>query len=181
MDKLDKNLIIEIALNLSLSDIVKFCQTSKNIKKWVCDSRDFWNRKLYDDLGETSPNPKERYRFIYWDSLLYSDFGITSNNPKLAYKNLNKIIQKEYDIYPKISTTFKSFKKSIVDFIMGLNYKEKIGFITGKFNLDFLIENFIIDNYPKFVFSKRKVDDVITLFTKLILIRLHYNNDDSLL
>jgi len=181
MDKLDKNLIIEIALNLSLSEIVKFCQTSKNIKKWVCDSRDFWNRKLYDDLGETSPNPKERYRFIYWDSSLYADFGITSDQPEIAYKTLNKIIQNEYDKYPNMLTTFKSFKEDIIDFILGLNYKEQIGFITGRFNLDFLIENFIMDNYPELLFNKRKVDDIIRLFTQLIKNRINYTNDDALL
>lgn len=47
--KMPKDVIRELAINLEPNDLVNFCQTSKRMYETVCNSQDFWWRKLQKD------------------------------------------------------------------------------------------------------------------------------------
>ena len=70
MQTLPKDVTIEMALNLSPPDLVSFCSASKTQNR-VCNSDDFWRRKLQRDYPEKFlegiKNPKEIYikKFTY--------------------------------------------------------------------------------------------------------------------
>ena len=48
MESLPKDVAIEMALNLSPVDLIRFCSASKAQNR-ICNSRDFWRRKLEKD------------------------------------------------------------------------------------------------------------------------------------
>ena len=50
MDKLDKNLLIETAIELDLEDLISLCQVSKRMRSILCDNKDFWMRKLQNEI-----------------------------------------------------------------------------------------------------------------------------------
>ena len=70
METLPKDVAIEMALNLSPPDLINFCAASK-IQNRVCNSNDFWRRKIHKDypetIGQVIENPKEFYiqKFTY--------------------------------------------------------------------------------------------------------------------
>ena len=71
METLPKDVAIEMALNLSPADVIRFCSASKAQNR-ICNSRDFWRRKLEKDYpevlkSEDIENPKELYiqKFTY--------------------------------------------------------------------------------------------------------------------
>ena len=72
MNILDKNVQMEIVLNLSPVDIVKYCSTGKSQYENICNSNTFWRRKLEKDYPQemidlqrngikTIQNPKKLY------------------------------------------------------------------------------------------------------------------------
>ena len=52
MDYLPKDVTVEIALNLKPADLVKFCSVNRKTNSRICDSKDFWRRKLVKDYPE---------------------------------------------------------------------------------------------------------------------------------
>lgn len=74
MERLDKNLLIETALDLDNASLVKLCQTSKKINNVICENNNFWMRKLFRDfpnlIGKIPLN--NNYRRIY-KSLINND------------------------------------------------------------------------------------------------------------
>ena len=73
METLPKDVAIEMALNLSPADLIRFCSASKAQNR-ICNSNDFWRRKLKKDYPEVLKteggiieNPKELYiqKFTY--------------------------------------------------------------------------------------------------------------------
>ena len=73
MEGLSKDITREILLNLSPPDIINFCLTNKEKKTIICDSNEFWFKKLEKDypseLRDGTPvnDAKKRYinRFTY--------------------------------------------------------------------------------------------------------------------
>ncbi len=51
LSRLSKDVIIYMALNLDLPEILKLCQTSRRFNKTVCKNRDFWSNKLQRDFN----------------------------------------------------------------------------------------------------------------------------------
>jgi len=50
MEKLDRDTLFSIALELNLPDLLKFCRSSKRINDLVCKRDDIWNSKLKSDF-----------------------------------------------------------------------------------------------------------------------------------
>ena len=66
MEKLDKNLLIETAIELDLKDLISLCQVSKRMRNILCDNKDFWMRKLHKEFPYTIGRFKNvNYRNIY--------------------------------------------------------------------------------------------------------------------
>ena len=52
MNNLPKDVTVEIALNLRPADLVKFCSVNRKTNSHICDSKDFWRRKLIKDYPD---------------------------------------------------------------------------------------------------------------------------------
>ena len=67
MDKFPKEMLIEIALELNMKNIIKFCRTNKKINSAVCENENFWRQKLLKDYPNYSQlsSIQESYRKKY--------------------------------------------------------------------------------------------------------------------
>ena len=70
MNYLPKDLLIELALDLDLPEVIKFCSSSQRINKTICESDVFWSKKFIRDYGDypkttkTTETWKEFYKFV---------------------------------------------------------------------------------------------------------------------
>jgi len=64
-NKMNKDVLIELALELDLPDLYNFCLASPKLA-FVCNSKDFWRKKIWKDyqLRDISENPKESYKML---------------------------------------------------------------------------------------------------------------------
>ena len=65
MESLSKDTLILLAMELDYADILKFCQTSKKINRYVCKNNDFWRNKLYLTYPLARKIESEDYEKIY--------------------------------------------------------------------------------------------------------------------
>ena len=128
MDTLPKELTIEIALNLKPADLVKFCAGNRKISQRICDSNDFWRRKLERDYPEEMKelkgivikNPKDVYmkRFSFISKSIeefipkYLDIVFT---PTRAQR-INNVFKKKfyealYELYVDVSENYQATLK----------------------------------------------------------------------
>lgn len=64
MEKLPKDVLMELALELNLPDIVSLCRTSSRIDRDVCENSIFWRNKIRKDFPEAkymSKNTRQIY------------------------------------------------------------------------------------------------------------------------
>ena len=47
MDKLPKDIVALLAIDLDYVDILKFCRSSSRMNRFICQNEDFWRNKLY--------------------------------------------------------------------------------------------------------------------------------------
>lgn len=70
MDKFPKEILIEIALDLDMEHIIKFCKTNKRVNLAICENENFWRMKLikdypnHDSLSQIKENYRNKYRRI---------------------------------------------------------------------------------------------------------------------
>ena len=121
---------VEIALNLKPADLVKFCSVNRKTNSRICDSKDFWRRKLIKDYPDEMKeigdiiltNPKKVYmeRFVYisrkieefvdqMEIILFEDFRQYINEEYRQdlfntlyelYENLSERMTEKLDRYP---------------------------------------------------------------------------------
>ncbi|GAG79205.1 unnamed protein product, partial [marine sediment metagenome] len=53
MDKIPKDIIVLLALELDISDVLTYCRLSKRFNNAVCNNFSFWYNKLFKDFGFT--------------------------------------------------------------------------------------------------------------------------------
>ena len=70
MEKLPKDILIEIALNLNPNDVISFCKSGKRENQVICQNEHFWRQKLVKDYPE------------------YVNFELTQINYKTNYLNM---------------------------------------------------------------------------------------------
>ena len=69
MEKLPKDMIIYLAMEMELPEIISFCNTSKKINERVCKNNIFWRNKIEKErpglLDYLSDEKQKDYRKIY--------------------------------------------------------------------------------------------------------------------
>ena len=110
MDHLPKDLLIELALDLDLPEVIKFCGTSQRINKTVCESDIFWMKRFIRDYGDYPKTTKttETWKEFYYKILNTSGYdllweGLMTNNLDLVKFGVEKdpskinVIRREED------------------------------------------------------------------------------------
>ena len=87
MESLPKDVAIEMALNLSPPDLVRLCSASKAQNR-ICNSNDFWRRKLEKDY------PEEVFHSYVTE--------IPIENPKQIYINKFTFVTKKIHVFIQI-------------------------------------------------------------------------------
>ena len=68
MDKLHNDVLIKLAIDLDLPDIIKWCSINKRFNKLTCENDIFWMNKFYNDYGKYPKNSditwKEFYKYV---------------------------------------------------------------------------------------------------------------------
>ena len=102
MNTLPKDVTVEIALNLKPVDLVKFCVANKKTNSRICDSKDFWRRKLVKDYPDEMKEIEE-------DAVL--------ENPKKIYMQRFRYISAKIEEFMEqmISIIFEDFEKFLND------------------------------------------------------------------
>jgi len=100
MEKLPKDILIEIALDLDLQSILGYCLSSKYINEKVCENKNFWVNKLY------------------------KDFNIDHRESKLSakkyYLELNNLLKK-YDLDALLSYGLKNDRNDLIKIAINKN------------------------------------------------------------
>lgn len=148
MDRVPKDVLIDLALELSLPDLLNLCRSSST--SFICYSDVFWTKKLKKDYGIIGvSNPKEAYKNIptfkkhcknlintnvvngysFVLEMIDSDYFNNVNNYVVFKFLLNKILSKGIGLanyyiieYNKISTT--NIYKSMISTDPELSYDE---------------------------------------------------------
>ena len=67
-DRLPKDLLFKLALELSLPDLLSFC-SNERVNQLVCQQKDIWLAKLKQDFGVDyqmlKTDPRENYELLY--------------------------------------------------------------------------------------------------------------------
>ena len=109
MEKTTKDIVIELAIQLDLPDILQFCLTSKKINNYVCSNKDFWIRKMYLDYG------------IKFADINYDD-------PRKYYENIRKLKTTDFFNYSQLGN---DDPKVYYDFIKERGDYYNAGFINA--------------------------------------------------
>ena len=126
METLPKDVAIEMALNLSAPDFISFCSASKAQNR-VCNSNDFWRRKLERDYpeellesyqtGEPIANPREVYinKFTFVSRKIENFVEEFIEN--LFGETLSKFLTKEYrkELYLRLYRMYETLKRDNID------------------------------------------------------------------
>jgi len=104
MENLDRNVLFNLVLKLSLEDISKFCLLSKRFNELICESSDFWRIKLFQDFNfkTEEKNTKKIYQDIlenknYCNRLLLEG---KVKEDQFVINSLDSLFeQKEYEDY----------------------------------------------------------------------------------
>ena len=119
MESLPKDVVQEMALNLSPADLIEFCTSSKKYNKILCESETFWRRKLEKDYPEVVYQVQHK---------IGGDVSIVVKrikNPKELYINKFKHISQELE--------------EAIERIIRRFYGEHFrAFFTEKYKTDFL-------------------------------------------
>ena len=111
MENLPKDVLIEMALNLSPPDLISFCASSSTKNKIVCNSDSFWYRKLQKNYpeefyqmvsGEAErveiPSSKAKQRYIDKFTFISRRIEDISREfiERVFYEGFSKFLTKEY-------------------------------------------------------------------------------------
>ena len=94
MSKLNKDMMVKIALELDLPDLMNLCVTDPEFRRKICDNDDMWRMKMKRDF----PNVEVRsIKDTY--TLLYSKLKFVHDETKVPmpeiYKNVSTILSTE--------------------------------------------------------------------------------------
>ena len=124
MESLPKDVMAEMALNLSAPDLISLCSASKSQNR-ICNSNDFWRRKLEKDY------PEELFEFY--------KSGTPVENPKQVYINKFTFLSRKIEEFVEefIEKIFQdNFSKFLSkEYKNRLNYKSDSGLLKQNRNL----------------------------------------------
>ena len=189
MEKLNKDELFTIAVELNLPSLLKFCSINKRIYEKIHNNDDIWNYKLnklfpdYKSL-KLEMKPSEIYRLLYFLKVkcrLYHDIHELCNTEilDLSHKNL-KHLPKEIGQLKKLRFLYLSYNGliTIPKEICQLKNLERINLAHNKLNI---IPKEIgqLNNLIEFYLSSNKLKQIpeeISLLKKLR--ELHLSNND---
>lgn len=94
MEKLNKDELILLALELDLGSILKFCASSKRFNEKICQDNNFWRRKLDKERpGIVAILPSDNYREIYTNLVKYEKKQIFANKNLYSVKYTTNPLQ----------------------------------------------------------------------------------------
>ena len=130
MESLPKDVAIEMALNLSPPDLINFCATSKTQNR-VCNSNDFWRRKLekdYPEVLKTTDKIIEYPREVYIYKFTYVSRSLEKLQEKIITKSFpyrfSRYLTDEYrkDLYMSLYLIYEMVKNNQDDEIDEYSY-----------------------------------------------------------
>ena len=125
MEKLPKDVLILLALDLNLPGIVSLCQTDKIINRDVCENPIFWRNKIMKDFPTANYVSKNtRAVYLKLDKLVRERPELKDILPLIDLDKF-KFINHEYHI-TTISNIFNSLKKNVLDKIVNDYNKHEV-------------------------------------------------------
>jgi len=117
MNKLTKDTLFSIAIQLELPELLTFCKSSKKINEFI--SRDIWYYKLKEKFPgyQLIGSPKQTYQTLYYtklkDDLKFNGTISELLNTTNLYleNNLLKEIPKEISFLTNLQALYLSFNK----------------------------------------------------------------------
>lgn len=195
-DKLPSDIIMLIAMEFDLPDILTYCKLSKRFNKTICDNNIFWMNKLRKDYPFVDIIDVKEYKNLYeYLSKRAKEINIDSDeskNPKFGYLSKlgqdisvynGKIYVSLYDLqFPEVNPLFwTNIKWSQpwdeyfwvpMDLLKQTkeNSKDGISYITGKYGERYLIETKGIEDAIKYNVPKLRwiVDHLEPITLKMI-------------
>ena len=128
MDSLPKDALVLLAMELNYADILKFCNSSKKINKYICQNTNFWRNKTYI----TYPFIKDlnmKYNLNKDFKKLFSEFSIID----AQIKNVLKFDESDYTASGYKVPSF--IKPELVEFFIHAD----IGYVGTKIPLNYLL------------------------------------------
>ena len=95
MDKLPKDALFSLALELNLPDLLRFCTSSKRINDLICRKNDIWIAKLNREFPNYNPmfqkdTPRQTYTLLYDLTNLKNKLDLTESIQEIyQMKKLN--------------------------------------------------------------------------------------------
>ena len=151
METLPKDVAIEMALNLSPPDLISFCSSSKTQNR-ICNSNDFWRRKLEKDYPEElfefykSGTPVENPKQVYINKFTFLSRKIEEFVEEFIEKifqdNFSKFLSKEYkkELYSNLYKIYEEIK------IEKLDDDEEMDSVIMKYLSTYVPRSLIIDD-----------------------------------
>ena len=160
MESLPKDVVIEMALNLSPDDLINLCSVSKSLNR-ICNSNDFWRRKLEKDY------PEEVFHSYITE--------IPIENPKQIYINKFTFVTKKIHIFiPNFISEFfhEDFKNFLTQEYNNKLYLSLYEIYENMKNYknedDIDIDNMIVIKLRPFVPHNAEYDDLVMSTRPLI-------------
>jgi len=89
--------LINLALSLPLSLIIRFCQTNKRFNRLICNNTYFWQHKFLRDFGPINYQGSWKYLYLNylnvwgWGDNMYGQLGLGSDlRAMIPYLDLNR-------------------------------------------------------------------------------------------
>lgn len=171
MEKLNKDELMLLALQLDNASLNKLCLTSKRMNKLLCDNKDFWRNKLYKEYPYTvgkfsniyGVSNEVDFKRIYLSLLnrekhSYQFFMVYNNGNPIIYPYIKKkFTEEDYSIaeklYPEMVETggdplsfemigdFPSGTKVYLSYLIDSDIGFLRGFLTQKKAVDELVDS----------------------------------------
>jgi len=106
MDKLPKDALFSLALQLNLPDLLRFCTSSKRINDLICRKNDIWIAKLnrefpnYNSMFQKD-TPRETYTLLYDLTNLKNKLGLKESIEEIYQKRLLSLTYNQIKEIPK--------------------------------------------------------------------------------
>lgn len=124
MEKLPKDVLILLALDLNLPGIISLCQTNERINKNVCENPIFWRNKIQKDFPTAnyiSKNTREVY--LKLDKLVRERSELKDILPLIIIDNFKFTVDSPES---KIAAIFNSLNKDVLDKIVNDYNKHEV-------------------------------------------------------
>ena len=104
MEKLNKNELFLLALEMDVADILNLCKTNKKFQEKLCKNDDIWRYKLLKEYDiKNSINPKQEYLKLAALSTVFWTRVTNKKDVKLWTENIDKLLEIFEKHYPRRS------------------------------------------------------------------------------